>query len=286
MKKLLLLGALAFSLNVFGQVPSYVQSNGLVGWWNFNGNANDASINNNHGTNNGATLVMDRFGTSNSAFEFYGAEWIEIQDSPSLKFQATKEFTISLWFNHPIDAGCLVSKKEALGSNNPGFRIHQFDFYWQPVNMLLTEVASDQFTVHSSFMNDIVPFDGNWHHYVYTLINDTAISYLDNQIIDSTYGVTNVGDNTAPLLFGNLSTSFYKGKLDDIGIWNKALTPCEIEELYTTQQCSVGLMELPTKEKVLVKIVDLLGRDTEIKANVPLIYIYNDGSSEKVIKVE
>ena len=45
-------------------------SNGLVGYWPFNGNANDESGNGNDGTVNGATLTTDRFGNSNSAYEF------------------------------------------------------------------------------------------------------------------------------------------------------------------------------------------------------------------------
>jgi hypothetical protein len=34
----------------------------LVGWWGFNGNAQDGSGNGNHGTVNGATLTTDRLG--------------------------------------------------------------------------------------------------------------------------------------------------------------------------------------------------------------------------------
>ena len=40
-------------------IPSYVPTNGLVGWWPFNGNANGLSINANNGTVNGASLTAD-----------------------------------------------------------------------------------------------------------------------------------------------------------------------------------------------------------------------------------
>jgi hypothetical protein len=53
--------------NAQAQVPSYVPSNGLVGWWPFNGNANDESGNGNNGTINGPTLTADRFGNANKA---------------------------------------------------------------------------------------------------------------------------------------------------------------------------------------------------------------------------
>ena len=53
-------------------VPSYVPTTGLVGWWPFNGNANDESGNGNNGAVVGATLTTDRFSSTNSAYSFNG----------------------------------------------------------------------------------------------------------------------------------------------------------------------------------------------------------------------
>ncbi|TGO02513.1 hypothetical protein PN36_23830 [Candidatus Thiomargarita nelsonii] len=47
-------------------------SDGLVAYYPFDGNAQDASGNGNHGTVNGATLTEDRFGSADSAYEFDG----------------------------------------------------------------------------------------------------------------------------------------------------------------------------------------------------------------------
>ena len=55
-------------------LPDYVPTDGLVGWWPFNGNANDESGNGNHGFNFGANLDVDRFGNSNSSYQFDGIE--------------------------------------------------------------------------------------------------------------------------------------------------------------------------------------------------------------------
>ena len=61
MKKVLLITFLLGTLlSSNAQVPNYVPSNGLVAWWPFSGNANDASGNGNNGTVNGATLTTDR----------------------------------------------------------------------------------------------------------------------------------------------------------------------------------------------------------------------------------
>jgi hypothetical protein len=65
---------LGLTVNLWGQVPNYVPTNGLVGFWPFNGNANDESGNGNNGTVNGATLTTDRFGVANRAYSFDGVD--------------------------------------------------------------------------------------------------------------------------------------------------------------------------------------------------------------------
>ena len=55
---------------------------------------------------------------------------------------------------------------------------------------------------------------------------------------------------------------------------------------YCFNSCSVGLEELSTTSKQLLKIVDLMGRETTFKPNTPLIYLYDDGSTERVFTIE
>jgi len=50
--------------------------------------------------------------------------------------------------------------------------------------------------------------------------------------------------------------------------------------------CTSGLENLNATPKTLVKIVDLMGRETIFKANTHLIYVYDDGSTEKVYSAE
>ena len=51
--------------------------------------------------------------------------------------------------------------------------------------------------------------------------------------------------------------------------------------------CNVGLYDKSApNEKVVIRITDLMGRDTENKPNTPLIYIYSDGTTERVFKME
>jgi hypothetical protein len=47
-----------------------------------------------------------------------------------------------------------------------------------------------------------------------------------------------------------------------------------------------GITEIADSTKKLIKIVNLLGQETEFKPNTSLIYIYDDGSTEKVFHFE
>ena len=48
MKKTLLFTVCFLAISVFGQVPNYVPSNGLLAYWPFSGNADDQTTNANH----------------------------------------------------------------------------------------------------------------------------------------------------------------------------------------------------------------------------------------------
>ena len=52
-------------------------TSGLVAWFPFDGNANDASGNGHNGVVHGVTLAPDRNGIANHAYFFDGASWID-----------------------------------------------------------------------------------------------------------------------------------------------------------------------------------------------------------------
>ncbi len=83
-----------FFVNANAQVPSYIPTNGLIGYWPFTGNANDLSGNGNNGVVNGATLTSDRFGNVNAAYNYNGNNNI-IANFPSA---IIGDWTISAWY--------------------------------------------------------------------------------------------------------------------------------------------------------------------------------------------
>lgn len=76
--------------------------------------------------------------------------------------------------------------------------------------------------------------------------------------------------------------------VDDV-TWSDANWTADPQMYFSTDcagSCSVGLNELNNTPKELIKIVDVMGRETEFKPNTPLIYIYSDGTTERIVEIE
>jgi hypothetical protein len=218
----------AFSL--CAQVPSYVPTNGLVGWWPFNGNANDESGNGNNGVVNGATLTEDRFGNSNEAHSFTSGN--SITSTPNLPIGNSPR-SVSLWFqttslsyniNTGLEANSMVTYGSGIGVG--GGANGQCNLETQVGILRLNHYAVG---VSGPFVSD-----GIWHNATYTYDGNIHMLYLDNLLVNMASYAINTG--ITQLIIGNRASEPnwhpYNGKIDDVGIWNRALDECEIQALY------------------------------------------------------
>ncbi len=206
-------------------IPSYVPTNGLVGWWPFNGNANDESGNWNHGTVNGASLTTDRDGKSNSAYSFDGLnDDIVVKNNQIFNFE--DKLTISAWFAN--DTATILSwPLHLIMKGNKNFTIktgipNRFSFGHQDVeDIVLTEPNTYQV--------------GKWIHYVISYDFPNAKIYLNGKLAASGISTYKFTPNQSDLTFGSyLSSIFSKTRIDDITFFNRALTQQEITALYTS----------------------------------------------------
>jgi len=237
-KKNLLMTAVAiigFTTITFAQVPNYVPTNGLFGWWPFDGNSNDESANANNGTVNGATFTADRFGAANKAYSFDGVDDY-ISCNPIL---GINEVSISIWFKKDGLGGHLVSQNNWINAQSVSFA----SAYEKISNVFSVGCNNGNCSNPGSQSGTSVPYNLNsdWHHRITTIsVNGELNDYLDGQLINSST-ITNFQWCTSVssiLKFGawwNSDIQSWEGKLDDIGIWNRALTECEIQDLYNAQ---------------------------------------------------
>ncbi len=245
MKKILLsvLALLALAGTGTAQtLPSYVPANGLVGWWPFNGNANDESGNNNNGTVNGATLTADRFGNAGKAYGFDGVDdFIEIIHHPSLNLP---NGTINLWFKtNSNNRMCLFNKANFNDASNENYNA--------TLNYFSPGVSGIGY--FSKYNSNCLPgfgwvgaanslnFSDGTYHMISCITSSTSIQIFVDAILQSSIAAPNAQADTCSnsnLRIGQNWTNYlepYIGDMDDIAIYNRALSPTEITQLYTGQ---------------------------------------------------
>ena len=228
MKQFLLYFAIIFSFNLVAQVPSYVPQYGLLSYFPFNGNTNDVSANAANLTNNNAVLTADRFGAANSAYSFNGINQNLINSTPNFTFNPASSFTVSFWYNRnstSVNGVLIMNATNAAGNfiwlfqagaTNSQYGTNKQQFAWIWAQTTSTTSA--------------------WTHIVCVYNAGAMTLYKNNvQVATATYTHTNVTSAVMPLYVGRgVGGDYYNGKMDDIGIWNRALTTCEINDLYNS----------------------------------------------------
>jgi len=232
---------LLVSLSVFAQVPPYVPIDGLVAFYLFNGNAHDESGNGNNGIVNGASLTTDRFGNPNQAYAFDGSSsYIQVPSTPMLCLSSA--FSISAWANvAAFNAGgypyqpAIVSKIQA-GDWYEGYEVRALSSSTGIEKIFGT--SGNIGGVNTPLFSG--PSNINEWYFLAVTYDGTKIRFFINGIcMDSASRSGSLQTSSIPLRFGrrggssNSLNCWFAGKIDDIGIWNRALTRDEIQFLYT-----------------------------------------------------
>ena len=154
-----------------------------------------------------------------------------------------------------------------------------------------TEFASDRMGMYLS-VQPVSLQSNNVLNYTPQVIADGVISDKENWVrVSDTILVT---DAYEYLTIGNFSSdaqtpltenSTYSGQPGAYGSYY-FIDDVRVELFRDNSTTGVNLFETEESEKTVVKIIDFMGRETKFKPNTPLIYIYSDGTSKRIIHSE
>ncbi|MGE5355627.1 MAG: LamG-like jellyroll fold domain-containing protein [Deltaproteobacteria bacterium] len=212
-------------------------NNYLVAYYPFNGNSEDQTANNidqvAYGT--GLTLTTDRCGNPNSAYQFASNSYMKT----SANMLPIGDRTISLWFNASD-----VNNKPGIFSYGGGFCGATF-FMGANVSGLNSYMVQGHCNYNKAEVAYTVPPVNNWYHWVVTISGNSQKVYI-NGVLKGTFnsyntqnfvagkdfslGVINSPTGFAPYTDGNVG--YFNGKLDDIRIYNVAVSEQQILNLY------------------------------------------------------
>jgi hypothetical protein len=214
---------------------------GLVAYYPFNGNANDASGNTHHGSVFGPVLAYDRHGMGRAAYQFDGIDdYIELPDEASFDFT---EYTISVWVR--VDTLPIVPAPMQPGKYttiNKGSNLGNYTLYVAKYggasycNLSYAHRVSVGTWSMGCYDGNLYRF--NWYNVTITM--DTEINiYVDGVLQCTSSGMTAALQNDDNVLIGKLRTGVdelpFKGFIDDVRFYNRALSSTEIQQLYNAE---------------------------------------------------
>jgi hypothetical protein len=207
---------------------------GLVAYYPFNGNANDESGNGNHGTVNGATLTQDRFGNVGKAYSFDGVD--DYINTTLNTVKNSNSRTVYFWVKTP---GIISNLQEIIIDEGgkecgTGFAICNTPSNLIKVDNTCSFKKNEETIKLNQWISVVIVFDNS-------IASDfSAIRFIIDGIEYNNSSITgsNININSGidyPLIFGKsrIPTDGYNffGSLDDIRIYNRALSQDEITYL-------------------------------------------------------
>jgi hypothetical protein len=256
----------------------------LVAYFPFNGNAQDESGYNNHGIVSGAELVADRNDTPNSAYYFDGLDdYIRIQNHPSLNF--VNGITVVFWMRideffereaHPVSHGNWENRwKVSITGTKVRWTVKTVDG--------IRDLDTEQNVSTGIYYNVSVVY-----------ADERMEIYINGQPESSSFWTGEISQTSIDFMIGQVlpgnSNYNFKGIIDDVHIFNYALSSSEIEDMYNQSTpiesqtisdipkifllaqnypnpfnpSTIIRYQLPVASDVLLTIYDLLGRQIDI----------------------
>jgi len=279
----------------FSPVDGAIPSAGLTACYLFIGDARDSGPSNINGTIHNAVLTPDRFGRPDCAYQFNGMDsFIELPDNDVFSVSTTGQMSISVWLRPDT---LMFQKWEStgyvhwMGKGQSGAHEWVFRMY----NLTNEENRPNRTSFYlfnpagglgaGSYVQETVT-NCKWMHFVAiaSITRDTITWYKNgvkmdaDPIFNGDYKIT-PQNGTAPVRIGTRDfASYFKGAIDDLRFYNRALTSGEVLALYNESvETSTSLNEPEpraniAKNRISIKTIGSTGMNVQVRI------LYNRGN--------
>lgn len=259
--KLLAVLVVGLITSFFGASTSRADlATGLVAYYPFNGNANDASAYGVNGAaNNGASYTT---GVNGQAVHFDGVnDYVNIPAHSSRSFHANS-FSVVFWFRTTEqDFGYMLDSRSSSPERGYSMIIHTSGpgVVWAPQNDSEVYPGPSVGPKNNSYQ------DGNWHMVAGLREPSSIAIFLDGALVERKPIPANLNVDAAfPIYVGKRFYTYnqaesYTGDLDELRIYNRVLSASEIQQLYLGGGGSVlSVGNAQAKQRPGTKLVDIL----------------------------
>jgi hypothetical protein len=206
--------------------------NDFVGYWKFDGDTRDFSGRNNGTLQNGATIINDAVRGKVANLSAANSH-VRVKNNDLLNM-GTGSLSISAWFKAgtSTELSTIVSKSPNLDN---------YTLFLHADGRILLETNGSNFYRYSASGTNYR--DNRWHHAVAIFdSNEPTINIYVDGVLSNGQSMfingSNIKSSPSNLYMGNNNGSGqyeFKGSLDDLMIFKRALSPAEVKLIYTTQ---------------------------------------------------
>ena len=211
-------------------------SDGLVAYYPFNGNANDESGHGNNGIVNGATLTTDRNGNVNSAYSFDGVNSCIDLTSTTVAIQGNAARTVTAWIKTTF-TGSQAIVATGFPAQSQTFNVVMYYPSSGCVGHVVVMGYYHDFYVCGG-SSGIVSTDGAWHMMAVVYDGLETLRIYADGIIDNETSITYATTGQKNYIGRSNhvgAEAFFRGSIDEVRIYNRALSSTEIQQLYRGQ---------------------------------------------------
>jgi hypothetical protein len=228
------------SVRATAQVPT----NGLVSLYNFCGNTNDASGNGHNLVSPsvlGPTLTTDRFGNSSNAYSFnkVNGDYLIYNDT----LTGTGSWTYSVWVYPTATQNSIIIANGNSNSNGYGLVMNN-GTHTVPGDKITVIIGGIKYVPGPSVTMN------NWHHAAIRRMNGVISLFVDGTKYDSTTTIPYPPGSPNQFTVGREGAGGpnpFAGKIDEVAVYNRALSNAEITQLYNSS-CNVMAGNVPASK--------------------------------------
>ncbi|MFY0625914.1 MAG: leucine-rich repeat domain-containing protein [Reichenbachiella sp.] len=213
----------AASLTTYNGSGIDCSAQNLLAHYTFTGNANDVTANGLNGVVNEATLITDRYGNIDGAYDFNGTTSEITADISSISLiEGKTAMSVAFWVNP---------------RNSTSFQ--QLVQIW-PFTIFLNETGGiqPQLFIDGGSSTPQGSIDLNvWQHFVFTYNDGTAELFKNGESVGTATHSGTIGTEATELYIGFDGTgNFFDGALDEIRVYERALTENVVADLYDLEK--------------------------------------------------
>jgi len=207
---------------------------GLIAHYPFSGNAKDATGNGHDGEVNGAELSADRHGAENNSYSFDGVD--DYIDMGQILF-TNNSFTVSVWVNISTASGFRHIIEN--GTVEHGFE-GAFRLETHSAGGIYLAIGDGSQYMHNSRIGENTGWKSNtWTLFAVSYNGSVASLYQNGALVVQITAGLDVTKGDGTLGVGRYMAGADRtitGSIDDVRIYNRALSASEVKDLYDLEK--------------------------------------------------